>query len=39
MVYDPTSNPPDGLVEFKDPYTTRNMTIDEAVCNIKALSQ
>jgi len=32
MVYDPTSNPPDGL---KSPYTARNMTIDEAVCNIK----
>jgi len=35
MVHDPTSNIPDGLVEFKNPYAARGMTIDEAVSNIK----
>ena len=35
MVHDPTSNPPDGLVEFKNPYSARNMTLDEAVCKLK----
>ena len=31
LVHDPTSDPPDGLVEFKNPYTARNITLDEAV--------
>jgi len=25
MVHDPTSNDPDGLVDFKNPYAARNM--------------
>ena len=30
IVYDPNFDPPQGLVEFKNPYTTRNKTIEEA---------
>jgi len=37
MVHDPTSNPPDGLVEFRNPYSARKMTLDEAVCKQKQL--
>ena len=36
LVHDPTSDPLDGLVEFKNPYTARNMTLDEAVTNQKS---
>ena len=36
LVHDPTSDPPDGLVEFKNPYTARNMTLDEAVSTVKS---
>jgi len=32
MVQDPTSNPSDGLVEFKNPYSAWNMTLNEAIC-------
>jgi len=35
MVHDPTSDPPDGLVELKNPYSARNMTLDEAVRKLK----
>ena len=34
LVHVPTSDP-DGLVEFKNPYTARNMTLDEAVSTVK----
>lgn len=30
VVYDPNFDPPQGLVEFKNPYTTRDKTIEEA---------
>ncbi len=30
IVYVPNFDPPQGLVEFKNPYTTRNKTIEEA---------
>ena len=36
LVHDPTSDPPGGLVEFKNPYTARNMTLDEAVSTVKS---
>ena len=35
LVHDPASDPPDGLVEFKNPYSARDMTIDEAVRKVK----
>ena len=35
LVHDPTSHPPDGLVEFKNPYTAKEMTLDEAVSKVK----
>ena len=35
LVHDPASDPPNGLVEFKNPYTARNMTLDEAVSKLK----
>lgn len=30
LVYDPTENPPHGIVEFKNPYAVRNNTLHEA---------
>lgn len=30
LVYDPTASPPNGLAEYKNPYTSRNLTIAEA---------
>ena len=30
LVYDPSEDPPHGIVEFKNPYTTRNNTLHEA---------
>ena len=30
LVYDPAEDPPNGLVEFKNPYATRNITLCEA---------
>ena len=35
LVHDPTSDPPGGLVEFKN-YTVRNMTLDEALSKVKS---
>ena len=34
-VHDPNYSPSNGLVEFKNPYASRNMTIDEA-CKSKS---
>ena len=35
LVYDPALDSPDGLVEYKNPYSARNVTIDEAVKKVK----
>ena len=35
LVHDPTSDPPDRLVEFKNPHTVRNMTLDETVTKLQ----
>ena len=35
LVHNPASDPPDGLVEFKNPYSARDMTIDEAVRKVE----
>ena len=35
LVYDLASDPPDRLAEFKNPYSARNVTIDEAVKKVK----
>ena len=36
LVHNPTSDPPDGFVEFKNPYASRNITLDEAVSKVKS---
>ena len=35
LVHDPLVDPPDGIVEYKNPYNARNMTLTEAATNIK----
>ena len=35
LVHDPALNPLDGLIEFKNTYSARDMTIDEAVRKVK----
>ena len=35
LVYDPTEDPPNGLVEFKNPYATRNVPLREATIKTK----
>ena len=35
LVFDPLEDPPQGLVELKNPYTIRDMTLDEAATNCK----
>jgi len=35
LVYDPTENPPHGIVEFKNPYSVRNNTLREAAITKK----
>ena len=35
LVYDSLANPPQGLVEFKNPYSVRDKTLEEAVANCK----
>ena len=35
LVYDPKADPPQGLVEFKNPYSVREKTLEEAATNCK----
>ena len=35
LVYDPVEDPPNGLVEFKNPYATRNVPLHEATIKTK----
>ena len=35
LVYDPKANPPQGLVEFKNPYSVREKTLEEAATSCK----
>ena len=35
LVYNPLADPPQGLVEFKIPYSVRDKTLEEAVANCK----
>ena len=36
LVNNPISDPPDGLVEFKNTHTSKNMTLDEAVNKVRS---
>ena len=35
LVYDPMADPPQGFVEFKNPYSVGDKTLEEAVANCK----
>ena len=35
LVYDPKADPPQGLVEFKNPYSVRGKTLEEAATSCK----
>ena len=35
LVHDPSTDPPDGIVEYKNPYVARNMTLTEAMTKVK----
>ena len=35
LVYDPLEDPPQGLVEFKNPYAVRDITLQEAAATTK----
>ena len=41
LVYDPQADPSQGLVEFKNPYSVRDKTLEEAVasCNTFCLTK
>ena len=38
LVYDPTEPYPNGVIEFKNPYTARNITLKEATAHTMYIS-